>query len=481
MRKSLFPGIPLWLLAILLLGGCSLVSEYKRPAVDLPEQWPDAIDTSMVSGDEWREWWQRYQDPVLDDLVASALENNIDIALAVARIREARASLGLTRAAELPTVEGQGNFNRQDFGDASPIGGGGIGIVRQYRLAAELSYEIDLWGRLANATRAAQERLLGSAFSKDAVRLNIITNVVVTYFELRAAQEQIDITQNTIKARKESLALEQARLDFGASTELALNQAEAELESTRAELPALQARVHNLRRALGILIGNTPKQLVLNEALPEGNLADIHFSTKLPSILPSSMLERRPDIRAAEAALAAANADIGVARANWFPRINLLAVLGTGSSQSIGNLFSSPATLWQLGGSLVQPLFDGGARRFEVEGAEVRYEIAELQYRANIRQAFIEVGDAWSLLEAGNDELEIRNHQVNALQKTVELAQNRYQGGFSSYLEVLDAKRALFQAELQRTDAARNRLNATASLFKALGGGWTESGAITEG
>lgn len=458
-----------------LAAGCMLGPDYQRPEFDMPETWPQDIAAGMEHQEHWMDWWRRYEDPILIQLVETALAENLDINLAAARVREARAALGLRRAAELPVIRGEFDANRQDFGDSSPIGGGGVGPFSDYRLAASLSYEVDLWGRLARATEAARARLLQSSYSQDAIRLNVISETVATYFELRAIQDQIAITNETIHAREESYQLEEARLRFGAASELSLRQAEAELERTRAELPRLQARARNLRRALGILTGDTPRLLVEMDDLPPGSLSDVYFDVSLPAVLPSDMLERRPDIRAAEAALVAANADIGVARANWFPRIDLLAVLGTGSSQSIANLFSGPATLWQLGGSVVQPLLDTGNRRFEIEGAEVRHEVAELEYRASVRNAFVEVGDTWELMVAASDQLEIRGREVEALEAAMRQAQRRYQDGFSSYLEVLDAKRSLFQAQLQQIDSARDRLAATVTLFKALGGGWPDT------
>ncbi|MCC5811662.1 MAG: efflux transporter outer membrane subunit [Ectothiorhodospiraceae bacterium] len=456
-------------LIVALLAGCTLGPDYERPELLLPEEWPAEISGGMEEAPTAHaRWWTRYQDPVLDRLIEEASDNNLDIGLAAARVAEARAIRGFRQAERYPTVDLFAEAEREDPG----LTGGSIG--NEFTVAAALNYEVDLWGRLSRDAEAARAELLATAYSRDAIQLAVITDVVSTYIAYRALSEQIQITESTIASRQESLDLERSRFDSGATTELATRQAEAELETSRAELPALRGEAAQLRRSLAILVGDS--RAVLNGL---NNLGDSGLPTlpdamnKLPDLLPSELLERRPDIRAAEAFLIAANADIGVARAEWFPRVNLLGIFGTGATDA-GDLFTGPSMLWELFGGLTAPILDFGRRQASVSSAEVRREMAEIQYRATILDAFREVGDAWTLLITADERLQARDREVSARVEVVRLAERRYAGGFSPYLEVLDARRALFDAELSRTAAGRDRLLAVAALYRALGGGWEQ-------
>ena len=450
-----------------LLGGCALVGpDYERPDLVLPTEWPTELSVTMDGGEEPGMWWQRYEDPVLDSLIERAQLNNLDIELAAARMMEARAELGFRRADRFPSISGFIEAERENPG----LTGGSTGS--EFVVAGALSYEVDLWGRLARATEGARANLLASAFGRDAIRLAVITDVVASYFEYRAVVDQIQITEDTIVSRQESLRLEQARFRSEEIAELPLRQAEAELQTSRAELPALKAAENRARRTLAILVGDLGAVLSGLEDLGDDGLPDMDEAiTDLPDVLPSDLLGRRPDIMAAEAFLVAANADIGVARAEWFPRVDLLAIAGTGATH-IGDLFTSNASLYELFGSVTAPILDFGRRQASVSGAEARREIAEVQYRATIMEAFRDVGDAWALVVAADEELEARDLEVQALINVVAAAERRYLGGFTPYIELLDAQRALFGAQLNRTAAARDRLIAMATLYKALGGGW---------
>ncbi len=460
-----------------LAAGCAVGPSYQRPAVELPDQWPEGVRLSMDERADWREWWQRYGDPVLDRLVRQAVSDNLDLRAAAARVHEARASLGLSRANEYPSVQAQADATRGEA--SSPAQPTADGPSTTLGVAGTLAYELDLFGRLDRATEAAQARLLDNVFSRDAVRLTVITDVVTTYFQLRGTQAQIALTESTITSRREAYELEQVRYDNGASTELALRQAEAELESARARLPALREQASKLRRALAVLVGTPPRGLLAPERLETRALAALEPAVAVPKLLPSGLLQRRPDIRAAEAGLIAANADVGAAEAAWYPQLNLEATVGS-EGLDVGDLFSGPAALWQLGGTVVQPLLDFGRRSARIEGAKARKEQAELQYRATLRDAFVEVGDALSSLRRAREELDVRARQVAALEEGVALAERRYSEGYSGYLEVLDARRALFEAQLSRTQAARTQLVATATLFKAMGGGWRPPTDLTD-
>jgi multidrug efflux system outer membrane protein len=451
-----------------LLMGCAVGPEYQRPVEAIPSQWPEAVTQTMSPQVDWARWWTRYQDPVLDKLVSEALAGNLDVAIAVARVRESRAMLGFNEAERYPTLDAQVDVSRGDSGSVSSVGDG---ARSNYRVAGVLSYEVDLWGRLARSTEAARAQLLEVSFAADAVRLGLITDVVTSYFDVRALQQQIRTTESTIAARQQALVLEQSRFRNGAIPELTLRQAEAELARAEAQLPLLVRQAAQRERALAVLTGRQVTDIVAPQALASVDLRRIAFSTELAKRLPSELLERRPDIRAAEFGLVAANAQIGAARAAWFPRLDLAATIGSGALQA-GSLFSGPATLWQVGTSVLAPVLDFGRRDAQVNTAEARRDIAELQYRSTIRNAFREVGDAWTLLETANHRLEALNRQVAALNAGTVQAERRYTNGYSPFLELLDARRALFDAQLAQSDAVRDRLTATAVLFKALGGGW---------
>lgn len=455
-------------LAATVLAGCATGAGYQRPVEELPAQWSAGLQQAQDPRQAWAQWWTRYQDPVLNQLVEAALADNLDAGIAATRIAEARALLGLAEAERYPTLSAQVDANR-----GAPSGAlqGGNGVRTNLSVAGTLSYEVDLWGRLASASAAARADLLQVSHAADAVRLGLVADVASTYFDLRALQQQVATTESTIDTRRQALTLEQSRFRNGAITQLSLRQAEAELARAEAQLPTQRAQAQQRARALAVLTGKDAAQVMEPAALPAVDIGRIAFSPAVAERLPSELLERRPDIRAAEAGLMANQARIAEARAAWFPRVDLAATLGSGALTAAG-LFSGPAALWQVGTSALTPLLDFGRRQAQVDTAEARRDRAELQYRATVRQAFREVGDAWSLVDASSQRLQALNRQVDALQDSAALADRRYASGHSPYLELLDARRALYDAQLAQSEALRDRLSATATLFKAMGGGW---------
>ncbi|MCP1726900.1 multidrug efflux system outer membrane protein [Natronospira proteinivora] len=461
----------IFVLALLvLLGACSLSPEYQRPDLLLPEEWPtDESELDREQGpDVLTDWWTRFDDPQLNELVEHALEENPDLEMAAARVAEARAVLGMGRAERLPRLDLEAELERENPGESGDW-------ETDLEIAAALSYEVDLWGRLAQASESARAQLLSTAYTRDAIRLTIISDVISHYFQLRAAQDQIRITRDTIQTREEALELEQIRRRAGAATQLALRQAEAELETSRAELPGRLAEARQLSRALAILVGRDDEVMSGLEAMDDNQgLPDLNGDlAQLPAYIPARLLEYRPDIQAAEYALIATNADIGVARANWFPRINLVAALGTAASSG-SSLFTSAAQLESLTGEITAPILDFGRRAADVETAEARKELAEIQYRSTILEAFQEVADAWTLMTTAEEQRRVREREVDARLEVTDLAVTRYVGGYTEYLEVLDARRALFDAQIALTEAERDRLVAEANLYRALGGSWAE-------
>ncbi len=471
MRKAL----AVLLFSTALTAGCAVGPDYRAPALDLPEQWPEHVLLSAEARADWVQWWRQFEDPHLDTLVARAVDDNLELRLQLTRIQEARARLGLARAEQMPSVSVQAEAARERTPGAIFAFGAPASTGNVFSVTGVLSYELDLWGRLGREREAAEALLEQSVFAHDAVRLNVIADVVATYFDLRSAERQLHITQATVASRQETYRLEQLRFDVGQSDELALRQAQSELESTLAQLPAQRERVRVLEGALALLAGMSPAELMDELDYGDTELEAIALPDGVPAVLPSELLARRPDIRSAEAGLIAANAGIGVAEASRLPRLNLGGLLGTAASDA-GDLFGTDAQAWGLAATVMGPLFDFGRSRSRIDTAEALAEQAEVQYRATVAQAFNEVRNALISYEASGERVEAIRRQVAAFERTLELAEMRYREGFVGFIELLDAQRALLAAELVLSEAMRDRLTATATLFKALGGGWQVDG-----
>ncbi len=457
--------------AALLLAGCAMGPDYERPELDLPEDWPEHVLLSAEEQQAWQHWWTRYQDPQLDALVERALADNLDIRLQVQRIQESRARLGLADANRLPTLDAQAEAARErQPAAAAPVPAAG-GTGNLFSITGMLGYEIDLWGRLARQQEAAEALLEESRFSHEAVRLNVVADVVATYVNLRSAQEQLVIAESTLESRERTFELERIRYEDGETDALALRQSASELETTRARIPPLRQEVLTLEGALAVLVGMSPGELLGELDFGDGDLADLELPDQVPAVMPSELLRRRPDIRAAEAELMLSSAEIGIAEADRLPRLNLMGFLGTAATDT-GDLFTQSAQTWGMGASVAGPLFDFGRGRARVETAEALRDQAETRYAITVTQAFREVRDALLLYQATDERVDAVRRQVQAIEETRDLAEIRYEEGFTGFIELLDAERALLDAQLALSEAVRDRLNATATLFKAMGGGW---------
>ncbi|XOZ32242.1 efflux transporter outer membrane subunit [Halomonadaceae bacterium KBTZ08] len=468
MRKALLAT----LMFPVVLAGCAVGPDYEKPQVDLPEEWPDEVLLTGEEREDWSNWWKRFDDPVLNRLVERALDDNLNMQLQYQRLQEARARLGLANAEQMPTIEGQADAARAlESGAASPLGGGTTN--NRFSVTGLLNYEVDLWGRLESQSNAAEAALKESVFTHDSVRLSTIADVVATYTELRAAQRSLAITERTVETREETVRIERARYKGGDTDELTLRQAESELEATRAMVPQQRQRVAQLKTALGVLVGMTPRELTQELDFGEGSLSGITLPDEVPEVLPSDLLERRPDIRAAEAAIIAATEEVGAAQAQRLPSFNLRGSIGSAAIES-GDLLTNPAETWEIGASVLGPIFDFGRNKARVDTARSLRDQAETQYRVTLQQAFSEVRDALAVYEATDERVSRLRDQVSALEQTLELAKLRYQEGLTDFLTVQDTQRVLLEAELTLTNAIRDRLNATATLFKAMGGGWID-------
>ncbi|HEX7053355.1 MAG TPA: efflux transporter outer membrane subunit [Burkholderiales bacterium] len=450
---------------------CTTVGpDYRRPEVELPAQYaaPAVQETAPLAAD----WWQLYDDPTLASLVESARRHNADLQLAAARVEEAEAALREARAAFFPEVFGSYSYTRNRVSSAaSPPLPANVPVQRaNHQLLASTSFEVDFWGRFARASEAAQAALLASRFSRDVVELTLAGAVAQAYFALRSLDAQIAVLDSSIKVRQESLEIARTRLEAGLASELDVYQAQGALADAQVQRrEALRSR-GVVEHQLAVLTGRLDLQLA------PGELFSLPAAPVPPAGLPSALLERRPDIRQAEEALVAANAQIGVARAALFPTLSLTASAGA-QSEELADLFTGPARLWSLGAAVTAPLFDAGRREARVEQAEARRSQALAAYRRTIEAAFREVSDALvNVQAAAASEAELAG-RLDAARKALELSNARYQAGYSPYLEVLDAQRTANEAELAYVRNRQARLAFSVDLIKALGGGWRNSGS----
>ena len=463
-----------------LLSACATGGFAERhAALELPEKWNGApVDGQKISNaDASANWWTLFGDLALNQLVDEALKNNADLSVAIARVDEARSQLGITAADQAPVVTGSLGHRRTRLSQlgGTPLPPGINPESNNNRATLDVSYEIDLWGRYRNASKAARADLLASEAARDTVRITLAAQVVQGYFALAALDAQIAATRRMLEGRRETLKLQGLRLQAGVISEFELNQVEAELAATEAQLPDLARQRTQQQNALTLLLGRSPKAIV------EGNIERATLANAqpvellVPDGLPSDLLLRRPDLHEAEQRLIAANARIAAARAGYFPSISLTGYLGS-ESAALGDLFTGPARIWQFGANLLQPIFNADRVGYQVEAASARERQALAQYEQAIRNAFRDVQDALAAQTAAREILVATQRRSEVLTKTLSTAQLRYKNGISSQLDVLDTERNLLQAELSRIDAQRAQRAAIADMFKALGGGWSATG-----
>lgn len=454
------------------LAGCAMGPDYEALEIELADTWPEQLQQVQTEQGDWLEWWTQFNDPVLNQLVERALDDSLELQLQMQRIEQARAQLGLSRADFWPTLGGQAEASRnQQSGMLFPAEFGGGTPRNQFMVAGSLSYELDLWGRIQRQRESAGALLEQSIFGTQAVRLNLIGDVVTTYFNMRALEQQVAVTERNIENYEQSLELMELRYEVGAIDPLNLRQARALTEGARATLPDLQEGLQRTRSALAMLVGYTPLEMLGELSFGEQRLTDIQLPDTLPGVLPSELLQRRPDVRAAESYMVAANAQIGVAQASRFPSLNLSAMLGTTALET-GDLFESGTETWGLGANLAGPIFDFGRGRLRVESAEAASAQAQTQYQQAVLSALRDSRDAIMLHTFSQQRVEAIGRQAQAVNETLEFAELQYEAGAIGYFELLDAQRQQLNAELAYTQALSQRFIASANLFKAMGGGW---------
>ncbi len=478
--------------ATLLLAGCNVGPRYKKPVVDTPTVFrgaeangatqtshepkdldnkplaPDRAaqtDNSLSIGDE--KWWQVFGDPQLQELIRTAIKQNYDVRIAAERVLEAQAQLGVTRSQQYPQLTGGAGYQVQRFPSAQ-FGGLGSFVSHLGELTTSASWNLDFWGQYRNATKAARAQLLASRYAQREVLDTVVLNVAEGYFQLRTLDQELEIAQRTLASRRESLQLTQTLESGGSTSLLDVRQAESLVATAAAQIPDLQRQIEQEENALQTLLGQNPGPVARGLSIEQQPRMPV-----VPAGLPSTLLERRPDIRQAEESLIAANAEIGVARAAWFPQISLTGEVGTGSN-ALNSLFTSRSFLYNYGASGVQTIFDAGRIRNNIRLTQAQQREAELTYKKTIAQAFQDVSNALVAYQKYREFREQEERLVASSRSAVDLSNLRYKGGYSSYLDVLTNQTTLFSGELTLASAREQEMLSLVQLYNALGGGWQQ-------
>src|SRR5579871_2389633 len=445
---------------LLLVAGCTVGPNYRRPPVNVPQSYfhaPDQAAPAASLGDQ--KWFELFQDPELQKLIRTGLENNYDVKIAASRILQAQAQVGITRAEQFPTVGSSAGFSGQKLGNFS---------FTFFQLEGLFSWNLDFWGRYRRATEAARQNLLAAEWNRREILTAFLSNIAIAYFEMRELDSELEIANQTLQSRRESLALTETLANGGAAGLVDVRQAEQLVETAAETIPDLQRQIGLQEDLISTLTGDNP------HAIPRGRvLADQPVPPLIPAGLPSRLLERRPDIRAAEEQLAAATANIVVARAAFFPSLPLTGGAGI-QSPNLGSLFTGPGAAWNFSAPLTQPIFEAGRLRSNLRLTEAQQQQALLAYQQTIQTAFRQVSDG---LIAYQKVREFREHQQRltaAAEDAARLSDLRYRGGATSYLEVLTSQTNWFSAQLNLARARLNERLALVQLYTALGGGWEQ-------
>ena len=450
-------------------GGCTVGPNYKKPATSVPPTFRGLTDEEAAKNDPAsqgdQKWWEVYQDQELQNLIRTAVKQNYDVRIAGARILEAEAQLGITRANQYPNVSGGASLvdQRQARTPVTPPLEVGVGSLN-----VSAGWQLDFWGKFRRATEAARANLVSTEWSQREVLSTLVASVATAYFQLRALDLSLEISKRTLNSRQESLRLTQVLASGGSTSLLDVRQAEQLVFTAAAEIPVLEQQIEQQENLISILLGENPGSVKRGLRLTEQVR-----SPDVPPGLTSTLLERRPDIQAAEQQLIAANAEIGVARADYFPQISLSGTAGF-ESDALTHLFSGPAGAWTYGASLTQPIFTAGRIRSNVKFAEAQQQAFLLTYQQTIQGAFRSVSDA---LVARRKSKEFREQQellFASAQDAARLSHMRYNGGVTGYLEVLTNETNAFSAELELVQAQLNEYLASVQLYEALGGGWRQ-------
>jgi outer membrane protein, multidrug efflux system len=451
-----------------LVPACKVGPNYHRPAVQPPTAFRDLSESPQVQAQVASfadlPWWQVFQDPQLQELIRTALKQNYDLQLATERINAARAQVTVTRSALFPQVQGNGDFSggkEHNFQTKSNF----------LTLTADAAFQLDFFGKLRRATEASRAQLLATEDAQKTVILTLVSDVASDYFTLLQLDLQLQITHKTVVTQEDSVKLTKLRVEHGVATKLDVLQAQQVLDTANAQIPDLERQIGQEEDAISILLGNYPQSVTRGRPLVEQPLPP-----EVPPGLPSALLERRPDIREAEQNLVTANAEIGVAKAQFFPQISLTGSGGGafGRSSAFSSLMSSQLGIWSYGAQVSQPIFTGGALSGNLRFAESQHQQTLIAYRQTIQRAFGDVSDALIGYQKLHQVRLRQEDTVADLQESVRLSNLRYKGGTTTYLEVLDGQRSLFSAELTLAQARGNEYLSLVQLYRSLGGGWQQ-------
>jgi outer membrane protein, multidrug efflux system len=472
MMKQKIIAISALAVALSVAGCGTLGPDYQRPSQSLPVGAIKPQSTHIANGVDWLMWWKSFEDSALNTLLDEATANSQDLALAAARIEESRASLGLTHASRFPTLDANVSASRAQV---SETGGrlqpGASPRNNDFQPSLAAAFEIDFWGKFRRADEAARARLLASEANRGTVLATLYANVAQTYFALRALDAQVTLAEQTLATRKENLRLQIKRFEGGVAGDLEVQQATAEAAAIETTLIQAQQGRRATEAALATLLGRSPAAIIQPNIARGTEISALFARATVPAELPSDILNRRPDLIAAEQQLIATNADIGQAKAAYYPTIKLTASLGFQSRQ-LSDLFNANSVIWNLASGLTQPLFRAGSIDAVVAGAEARKAQATAQYALAVQGAFKDVHDALNNIAANEALVTTADKRIVALREVLRLANLRHVNGYSSYLEVLNAQRDLNQAESNVIDAKRAQLAGVVTLYKAVGGGW---------
>jgi len=482
-NRSLSSSSLLFVGLAVILAGCTVGPNYKRPAVNAPSVYRQPAEATAESangskqaapaataqnpsaslGDE--KWWEVFQDKELQGLIREALKNNYDVRIAATRVLQAQAQLGITRADQLPSVSVGGNITSQQSSKSGPIPSF---ETTRGQLDASAAWNLDFWGKYRRATEAARANLLASEWAQKEVMSTLVASVAIDYFQLRQLDLELEISKRTLNSRQGSLQLTKTLEQHGINSLLDVRQSEQLVYTAAAEIPDLERQIAQQENAISILLGKNPGDV------PRGlKLTEQPHAPEVPTGLPSSLLERRPDILQAKQNLVAANAQIGVARAAYFPQIALTGSAGY-QSPALTNLFTGPAGIWNMVGSFSQPIFEGGRLKSNVRLAEAQREQLLLTYQQAIQGAFRDVSNALIAYRKNREFRIQQEHLVEAAQDAARLSEVRFKAGTTDYLEVLTNNTNSFSAELGLAQAQGNELTALVQLYQALGGGWQQ-------
>jgi NodT family efflux transporter outer membrane factor (OMF) lipoprotein len=465
------------LMLIVALGGCAVGPNYKRPAVDVPGDYRTAAsDTNSLSGSQSFAdlgWWDTFKDPQLNAYIAEALKGSWDIKIAAARVLQAEANLGIVRSQFVPSISAGADLVTSRTSQKGPVPlPAFVNPQRNYGdvFASMNAYEVDLWGRIRRANEAARAQLLASVEAQRSVRQTLVAQVAGAYLDLLELDLELNISIRTYGGRTNSLELTRSREDGGVAAMQDVYQAQILVFTAEAAIADTHRRIEQQENQLSILLGRNPGKIARGEALVSQTV-----KAEVPPGLPSSLIDRRPDIRSAEEQLVSANADIGQAKAAFFPKVTLTGFYGF-QSVAMSDLFTSSARTWQFGPAVTLPLFTGGRLRSNLKFTQARFQESLDVYQQTVQSAFREVSDGLIAYQRTQEFRQKQEQRTKAHRDATEMANVRYEGGVTSYLEVLYNEQELFNAELGLAQARRNELLSVVELYRSLGGGWMEQG-----